>query len=184
MALVSLIVAVAFFVAACGGAASPAGEAASGSGSPNPEPGSSVGAAASADPSSEDGAPGTKLTACEVVTVADIEAATGTRAEPGDLLEKPNALSPNYSECTYSGEYGQVVVQLDPNIGDRVFPAAKDAATDAKDIAGIGDGAFWTEQYASLYAVKGKVNVLLRMGVGNDNEAVATALATQAMNRL
>jgi hypothetical protein len=178
----ALVLSLALLAAACGGG----GTASDGAASEEPEPGASVDVAASNEAPASEAAdePGTTLTACEVVTAEDITAVTGVAAEPGVGEAKPNVLAPNYNECVYQGEYGRVVVQLNPDVGDRVFDAAKGVADDAKDIAGIGDGTFWTEQNRSLYAVKGKVNVLLRMGVGGDEEAVATELARRAIARL
>jgi hypothetical protein len=182
LAATAALLAVALLAVACGGAASEAPDDAS-------QPAASVDAGASAETPSEEAseaveAPGTTLTACEVITADDVTAATGIAAQPGVGEAKPNVLAPNYNECVYQGDYGRIVVQLNPDNGDDVFDAAKGVADDAKDIGGIGDGVFWTEQNRSLYAVKGKVNVLLRMGVGGDEEAVATELARRAIARL
>jgi hypothetical protein len=112
--------------------------------------------------------PGTTLSACEIVTADDIAAATkasGT-VDAGVLEHTPTSLSPGHAECTYSGDYGRIIVALTPEDGANLYDAARGSYADASDITGIGDGAFNSNDNNRAFIWKDKVAVMLTMFVG------------------
>jgi hypothetical protein len=112
--------------------------------------------------------PGTTLSACEIVTTDDIAAATKTNGTvaAGILEASPTVLSPARTECTYEGDYGRIIVELTPDDGENLFDAAVGAYKDAAPIAGIGDGAFNSDDNHRAFVWKDKVTVMLTMFVG------------------
>jgi hypothetical protein len=132
--------------------------------------------------------PGTDLSACEIVTSDDIAAATkvtGTVA-PGTLEASPTVLSPARSECTYEGDYGRIIVELTPDDGENLYDAAAGAYKDAAAIAGIGDGAFNSDDNHRAFIWQDKVTVMLTMFVGGDvtQLQVATDLGNAIIAKL
>jgi hypothetical protein len=149
----SLLV-VALIVAAC---ASPGG------GSPASNGGPSQGGTGDGGNGSE---PGTTLTACELVTPADIEAALDLdpgAATEGRLTENPSEDHPYANGCSYLAQaWGGLKVSVLPSSGggyyyDSVVPELGDRA-EALD---IGDGGLWVEDIERGYFVKGSVLVTI-----------------------
>ncbi len=155
-------------------------------------PSAAAGSDLPAEPSPAAGAaigaqqPGTTLNACEIVTVADIEAATrATGVKAGEFEATPNALSPGQSDCTYTGDFGKIVVELTPEDGVNEYDAARGAYKDAADITGPWDGAFNSKENNRAFVRKGNVLVMVTMFL-NDQEQlpVATELAKRVVAKL
>ena len=145
-----------FVVAACGGAA----QAPSGGGSTEP-PDAEETKAAEGDPT-----PGTALTACQIVTAADIEAALelepGTVSE-GTLEEQPTVLDPAVNQCSYQDEaWGGLIVNVTPTDGANVYDALADVYGDEAEALQIGDGALWFDKNNRGYFFKGSVLFFLQ----------------------
>jgi len=143
--------------------------------SPSPagsEAGASSGTApsqnAASQPPSGEPTPGTALTACELVTPADIEAAlsldAGTVSE-GTFKETPTVLDPASNECRYTDEsWGGLLVMVTPTDGVNTFDAVRDAfGEDAETIDNVGDGALWFEANNRGYFLKGSVMAILQV---------------------
>lgn len=145
-------------LAACSSA--PGGsEAAPSSGGAPSQPAASQ--AASGEPT-----PGTTLTACELVTAADIETAlsldAGTVSE-GTLEEQGTVLDPATNECRYTDEtWGGLVVHVTPTDGVNTFDAVRDAFGENAETLEIGDGALWFEDNDRGYFLKGSVMAFLQ----------------------
>ncbi|HSR22246.1 MAG TPA: hypothetical protein VLW53_01755 [Candidatus Eisenbacteria bacterium] len=77
------------------------------------------------------------LTACQIVTAADVAAATGTAVGDRTPTSGP---SQNISLCRYS-EVG-LLVRFSPTIG-RQEAAANKSGHDITAVAGLGDEAYW-----------------------------------------
>jgi len=110
--------------------------------------------------------PGTDLTACQLVTPADVEAALaldpGTVAE-GTHREIPTVPSPGSNECRYRGDaWGGLVVTVIPEDGVNTFDAVNSAFGDAAEVIEAGDGALWFPDNDRGYFLKGAVMVLLQ----------------------
>ena len=155
-AILSLIL----LLAAC--SSTPAGsDAGPSSGEAPSQPGAS-------QPASGEPTPGTALSACELVTPADIEAAlsldAGTVAE-GSLEQTPTVLDPASNECTYTDEdWGGLLVMVTPTDGVNTFDAVQDAfGEDAEVIDNVGDGALWFPDNNRGYFLKGSVMVILQV---------------------
>lgn len=130
--------------------------------------------------------PGTTLNACEIVTVADIQAATkATGVAAGTFKASSTSLSPGQSECTYEGDYGKIVVELTPEDGANEYDAARGAYKDASDITGPWDGAFNSKEHNRAFVWKGNVTATFTMFL-NDLEQlpVATELAKAVVSKL
>lgn len=173
-------------VAACGGAASGAGtgdDSGSGSGA----------AAAGATPrptdvpfAEPDATPGTDLSACEIVTAADIEKVTkSTGVADGRLKPNPTVLDEAATNCTYEGDFGRIIVDLTPTDGANLYDAAVGAYHGAVLYDSIGDGAFWSEKNHRAFFWKGSVNVMLTIFL-NDEDLTTTAeeLGTLAIGKV
>jgi hypothetical protein len=130
--------------------------------------------------------PGTTLNACEIVTVADIEAATkATGVAAGELEATPNALSPGQSDCTYTGDFGKIVVELTPEDGLNEYDAARRAYKDAADITGPWDAAFNSQENNRAFVRKGNVLVMVTMFLdGQEQLPVATELAKRVVAKV
>jgi hypothetical protein len=108
--------------------------------------------------------PGTALDACELVTPAIVQAATGGDAvPPGTLQAGPTVLSPGRTICRYEGDFGRLIVDLVPEDGANLYDAARRAVKDASDVTlgGLGDGAFYTAANGRAFFWAGSVNVML-----------------------
>jgi len=137
--------------------------AASGAG---PTSGGAPSQATVSQPASGEPTPGTSLTACELVTAADVEAALsldpGTVSE-GALTEKGTVLDPAVNECRYTDEtWGGLVVNVTPTDGVNTFDAVESAFGEDAEALDIGDGALWFEDNDRGYFLKGSVMVLLQ----------------------
>jgi hypothetical protein len=131
--------------------------------------------------------PGTDLNACEIITSADVAAAFSLKfpVAEGTLKANPTILSPGHTECRYEGEYGGVIVALTPEDGANLYDAARGAYKDAADIAGIGDGAFNSDDNHRAFIWKEKVTVMLTMFVGELSQMqVATDLGNAIIEKL
>ena len=144
-----------------------------------------------ADPTAGAPAPGTDLDACEIVTAADIAAATGLEEvdiPDGELAEKPTSLSPGHTECRYSGDWGGLIVALTPEDGANLYDAARGSYADASDREVTGaDGAFWSEQNKRGFFWKGAVTVMLQvthLASGADRGEMVTAIGQAAIDKV
>jgi hypothetical protein len=179
--LTVLIIALAIGLAACGGGSSGGSAAPS---APSDAPPASEAASQAPD---EGGAPvaGTDLTACEILTAADIEAALGLEAgtiEQPESEETPTVLSPGHTSCDYSGDdWGGVVVELTPEDGENLYDAARGSYDDASDLVIVGtDGAFWSTSTSRGFVWKGSTATMIQIGFlvesGADRAAITAAL--------
>lgn len=150
----SLLV-VALIVAAC---AAPSGSAPESSSGPSEAAGGNGGNGSD---------PGTTLTACEIVTPADIEAALGLdpgAATEGRLTENPSAEEPYASECSYLAQaWGGMVVQVLPSYGLDYYGTLGPQLGDRAEALDIGDGGLWVGDIERGYFLKGTVLVLVNI---------------------
>jgi len=156
----AIVLALVLVLAACAG-----GSPGASAGEPDPG-GEPSGAAPSEGGGEAEPTPGTSLTACELVTPADIEAALdfdpGTVAE-GTLEEQPTVLDPAVNECRYEDEaWGGLVVYVTPTDGVNVYDALESVYGDTAEALDIGDGAFWFEDNDRGYFLQGSVMVQLQ----------------------
>lgn len=111
--------------------------------------------------------PGTSLTACQVVTAADIEATLGLEpgtVSEGTLEEQPTVLDPATTECRYQDEsWGGLVVNLTPTDGLNTYDALVSVYGDDAEALDIGDGALWFEDSDRGYFLKGSVMFFLQL---------------------
>lgn len=130
-------------IAACAGG-SPAGS----DGGPDPGGGEPSDAAAS-QPAEGEPTPGTSLTACELITPADIESVLGLdpgTVSEGALEEQPGVLDPYVTECRYNDEtWGALIVNLTPADGANVWDALVDVYGDQAEAVDVGEGGLWFE---------------------------------------
>lgn len=148
----SLLV-VALIVAAC---ASPDG------GSPGSNGGPSQAGTGDGGNTSE---PGTSLTACEIVTPADIEAALdldpGAAAE-GRFVENPSEDHPYANQCSYlAGAWGSLTASVLPSSGAGYYASLIPQLGDRAEALDIGDGGLWVEDIERGYFLKGTVLVTI-----------------------
>ena len=154
----SAVLGMIMLLAAC--SSSPGGsEAAPSSGGAPSQPAASE--AASGEPT-----PGTALTACELVSPADIEAALsfepGTVSE-GELRQNGTVLDPASNECRYADDaWGGLVVMVTPTDGVNTFDAVRDVFGEDAEALDIGDGALWFEDNDRGYFLEGSVMVILQ----------------------
>jgi hypothetical protein len=132
-----------------------------------PSSGGAPSQAPASQPATGEPTPGTALTACELVTPADIEAALSL--DPGTVPDgvfkaTPTVLDPASNECRYNDEsWGGLVVMVDPIDGVNTFDAVRDVfGDDAETIDNVGDGALWFEDNDRGYFLKGPVMVILQ----------------------
>jgi hypothetical protein len=163
MALVRFIVVsvtALMLIAACGGAAAPQTSA------PTRAPSAAATDAVATDPPVVgQPTPGTSLTACELVTAADIEAALELDAgtvEEGEWRDSATVLDPAANDCRYAGDWGGLVVAATPTDGVYVFDAVESTFGDEAEDLGLGDGALWFEDDDRGYFLKGPVMVRLQ----------------------
>jgi hypothetical protein len=179
----AFLLVIALLLAACGGAAAPATP------DPGDTPAPTATAAVDPTPDGNDGAapsPGTTLNACEIVTPADVAAATdATDVAEGALEARPTTLSPGRTQCTYTGDWGRLIVELTPEDGVNLYDAARRSYKDAVDITGIGDGAFNSIENKRAFVVKGSVAVMLTMfPSATDRLELAEALVKAVVAKL
>ena len=109
--------------------------------------------------------PGTTLTACELVSPADIEAALGFDSGTvgdGEHEEDPSVLDPASNDCRYDDEWGGLVVAVTPTDGVNVFDALVSSFGEDAEALDIGDGALWFENNDRGYFLTGPVMVRLQ----------------------
>ena len=159
-AALGLTLALTLVLAACGGAP------ATSSPSDGSDPGQSDEPVAtqSAEPT-----PGTALTACELLTPADIEAALGLESgtvADGEHSETPTVLDPAENECRYQDEaWGGVIVRVTPTDGANLYDAARGAYADASDLVIVGsDGAFWSDETKRGFVWVDPVSAMIQIG--------------------
>jgi hypothetical protein len=130
--------------------------------------------------------PGTALDACEIVTSADVKAATKAMdVSDGKLKASPTTLSPGQTECTYTGAFGKVIVELTPEDGANLYDAARGAYDDASDITGSWDGAFNSKEHNRAFVWKGNVTAMFTMFLTDGEQLpVATELAKRVVAKL
>jgi hypothetical protein len=153
------ILSLALLLAAC--SSSPGGSNA------EPSSGAVPSKAAASQPASGEPTPGTALTACELVTQADIEAALsldpGTVSE-GTLEEQGTVLDPATNECRYNDEsWGALIIHVTPTDGLNTWDALVSAFGDKAEVVdNVGDGALWFEDNDRGYFLKGSVELFLQ----------------------
>lgn len=112
------------------------------------------------------GTPGTSLTACDLVTPTDIDAALGLdegTAVPGEAREVAGD-DPAASECSYLAQpWGGLVVQVSPTLGARQFESTLASAGDRAEQLDVGDGGMWLEGVERGYFLKGSVMVIIQI---------------------
>lgn len=136
--------------------------------------------------------PGTALSACELVTSADIEAAVELDAgtvPAGVLEQQPTVLDPTTNECRYDGDWGGLVVRVTPANGKNTFDAVNKTFGDDAEAIQMGDGALWFEENDRGYFLKGAVMVLLQFTHITDNSLTSfrdptVALGADAIARI
>ncbi len=147
------LLALALMVAAC---ASPSGSAPGSVGGPSPTVAGNGGNGTG---------PGTTLTACEIVTPADIDAALGLAAgtaTAGRLTENPSTDEPYASECSYLAQaWGGMVVQVLPSYGLTYYGTLVPQLAERAEALDIGDGGLWVDDIERGYFLKGTVLVLV-----------------------
>ena len=131
--------------------------------------------------------PGTALNACEILTSADLTAATKTKdVSDGEFKSTPTTLSPGKSECTYQGDFGRIIVELTPEDGANLYDAAVGAYHDAALIDGLGDGAFYSADNNRAFIWKDRVTLMLTIFLNGDLDAtaVSTSLGQLALAKV
>jgi hypothetical protein len=151
--LVVALIVVALIVAAC---ASPGGSSPASNGGPS-QAGTGNGGNTSE--------PGTTLTACELVTPADIEAAldldAGAAAE-GRFVENPSEDHPYANQCSYlAGAWGSLTASVLPSSGAGYYESLVPQLGDRAEALDIGDGGLWVEDIERGYFLKGTVLVTI-----------------------
>jgi hypothetical protein len=138
-----------------------------------------------------DATPGTDLTACELVSGSDIEAALELdEGTAGDGEPRPLAPGddPAASECEWSiSDWGGLTVNVSPTTGAAAFAQASETIGDRGEALDIGDGSLWVDDIGRGYFDKGPVLILVQFLVlygGRDKRAATIALGTAAINRL
>jgi len=138
--------------------------AACGSPSPSGDADSSA-AATNGNGGGGGGAPGTDLTACELVTAADIESALNLEpgtAAAGDTRDVEGD-DPAANECSYLAQtWGGLVVIVSPTNGAADFESVVAAAGDDAESLDTGDGALWLPTVERGYFLKGTVLVIIQ----------------------
>lgn len=179
------IAAVIAVLAACGGG--PSGSSEGDIAAPLEATSSDAPADATAEAEAGAPTPGTALDACEIVTAAEIMAATGATgpAPSGVFKATPDTLSPGGTQCTYEGDFGKVIVALTPEDGANLYDAAVGAYDDADLMSGLGDGAFNSKANNRAFIWKGAVAVMLTMFLNDaDQKAVAQSLGEAIIAKL
>jgi hypothetical protein len=133
--------------------------------SPAASPGSPTDGGAGGDGTGGNGGvPGTDLTACELVTPADIEAAL--QLDPGTVSEGQTGElagdDPAANECSYVAQaWGSLVVQVVPTDGVNIFDIYVSGSGADAEALDIGDGALWLKGVERGHFLKGSVLVTI-----------------------
>jgi hypothetical protein len=134
---------------------------------------------------------GTSLTACELVTPADVEAARGLdpgTVADGEHRETPTVLSPGSNECRYEGDaWGGLLVMVIPEDGVNTFDAVSSTSGDQREVVRTGDAAFWFPDSLRGYFLQGSVMVLLQFTFvvnGTDFKEATISAGRAALARL
>lgn len=127
--------------------------------------------------------PGTTLSACQIVTGADLQTALGldVPVAEGALEADPTVLSPGHSECRYEGDFGRVIVDLTPEDGANLYDAAYSAYDGLAFVDGVGDGAFWSDKTDRAFVWQDRVTVMLTLKL-DDSELTGPDL-TQVLGQ-
>ncbi len=156
----TIVLSVLLATAGCGGAATTsAPSGASATSSPEAEASEGTGENESGGAPA---APGTDLTACQLVTAADVAAALGldaASATDGDLNRLGSDQDPNVTECRWVEDWGGLSVMVEPGNGANTFADTKQALADRAEALDIGDGALWVDDLERGYFLKGSVLV-------------------------
>jgi len=135
--------------------------------------------------------PGTNLTACALVTAADIEAALtlepGTVAE-GVHRETPTVLSPGSNECRYEGDdWGGLLVIVIPEDGVNNYDAVVTTSEGGIEVD-LGDASIWYPDSLRGFFLQGPVMILLQFTFivepGADFQAATVSVGEAALARL
>jgi hypothetical protein len=157
-------------VAACGGSAAPPAQTPGRSAPPTVQQPTQASPGDFDDvdygPAEDDATPGTALTACELVTPGDIEAAlsleAGTVSE-GTHKAKGTTLDAYVNECRYdSDEWGGLIVTVTPTDGLNTYDAVHDVFGDDAEALDVGDGGLWFPENDRGYFIKGSVLTMLQ----------------------
>jgi hypothetical protein len=176
-----LTLATTLLLAACGGGATQSSAPGASSG-----PGSSDEPIASSTP---EPTPGTALTACELITPADIEAALGLEAgtvAEGVHTETPTVLDAAENECNYQDEaWGGVIIRVTPTDGANLYDAARGAYDDASDLVITGsDGAFWSDGTKRGFVWVDPVSAMIQIGFVAQDAGEWGDIAEQLLNSI
>lgn len=117
------------------------------------------------------------LTACDIITAADVEQVFGVAAEPTPKVSETKGIS----DCRY--DTVGLVVLVDSAKGDRRFAGARSTYAGATDVPGIGDGAFFSESESAFVVLKSRTSVFLRLR-GDDRAEQWRQLAALALMKL
>ena len=135
--------------------------------------------------------PGTELTACELVTPADVEAAL--TLDPGTVAEgthqgTPTVLSPGSNECRYQDEaWGGLVVSVIPEDGVNTFDAVNSVFGEDAEVIRAGDAALWFPDNLRGYFLQGSVMVMLQFTFvvnGTDFKVATESVGRAALGRI
>jgi len=156
--LTPAILSLALLLAAC--SSSP------GASNAEPSSGGAPSQPAASQPASGEPTPGTSLTACELVTPADIEAALsldpGTVSE-GTLEEQPTVLDPATNECRYRDDsWGALIIHVTPTDGVNTWDALATVYGGPAESLNVGDAGLWFEDNDRGYFLKGSVLLFLQ----------------------
>jgi hypothetical protein len=157
-------------LAACGG----------GKATPSTSGGGSTSGPAPSPTASASGSTNTaNLTACGVITQADVQDVLGTSVEPGDGSEGPSA---HITLCMYSA--AGVLIRLSPEIGAQEHAAFP--FDNPKPVAGLGDEALFakTETGTALSVLKGTVEISIFYSGEGDALEISKALAEKGLAKL
>ena len=128
--------------------------------------------------------PGTTLTACELVSPADIEAALGLDAGSvgeGEPSDDATVLDPARNKCRYDDDWGGLVIDVTPTDGVNAFDAVADTFGDDAEELSIGDGALWFADNNRGYFLNGSVMVLLQFTHLTDSDSAPRRDLTVAL---
>lgn len=154
------LIAATLLIGACSATPSASSSAAASEPAPSPGGGSGGGESDTAEPT-----PGTSLTACELVTPADIEAALtldpGTVTD-GTLEQQGTVLDPAINECAYTDEsWGGLVVYVTPTDGVNAWDALATVYQIGESM-NFGDAGLWFESDDRGFFLKGSVLIMLQ----------------------
>jgi hypothetical protein len=146
---------------------------ASGSSTPSIPPAAASAVASAASAVASAAAPGPA--ACDVVTSADIQAVLGGTVPDG----KAQQIAQGDTSC----DFGGVLVRVRGNSDAAFLAGIRSSFSDAADVPGVGESAFYSKQNATLGFVKNGTFVLIQAPNAND-QAKLVALATAVAAKL